>query len=580
MAIASANAVSPAPAVDNTTKANNSVVTSGNGSGDTFTDSLDAVLAPNGAADPKTSARNDNDAPAAQTVHGKLSKFKNKLMNGDAAIMLTPQQLQQQQAIIRKLSATNTGIDIPALRAALGKNGQAPGATPSIPVLDPVTGKVSMAQAANPAPANDTTAGAFDAAVNASITAQDTPSNPAANTPAVTADPSTTPAPADGTSTSTAATHAATQQKLVAALLNTATAPVLKDGQADGSQVPNEKIAHPAHAQKATAPDGAPDTATVQAMATNIAATAGATNSAGTAPASAMSVAVAEVTSKATPVTPTVTKIETAAMANAAQTATHTPTPQAKIEAQALPVKFDVTSANPKDKNTDSKSGGGNDDKNGAQTGSARTASSAPGQNSAPAPNLPDSQPAMPASTHADGSSANANLAAAANTQVTPTAPVQIAATLHVSQQPQQDAPTADQTTFAALGVAIAAKSRDGEKQFDINMHPADLGKIDVRISVGADGQAQAHLTAEHPQTLQLLKQDQTTLAQNLRDAGLNLANNGLNFSLKGEQQPSTPTFNARSRALSISAVQAADVSSASSNASLAPGDSRLDIRV
>jgi flagellar hook-length control protein FliK len=111
-------------------------------------------------------------------------------------------------------------------------------------------------------------------------------------------------------------------------------------------------------------------------------------------------------------------------------------------------------------------------------------------------------------------------------------------------------------------------------------MHPADLGKIDVRISVNSDGQAQAHLTAEHPQTLQLLKQDQTTLAQNLRDAGLNLANNGLNFSLKGEQQPSTPTFNARSRALSISAVQTADVSPTSSNASLAPGDSRLDIRV
>ena len=101
-----------------------------------------------------------------------------------------------------------------------------------------------------------------------------------------------------------------------------------------------------------------------------------------------------------------------------------------------------------------------------------------------------------------------------------------------------------------------------------------------MRISVDSSGQAQAHLTAEHPQTLQLLKQDQTTLAQNLRDAGLNLANNGLNFSLKGEQQSSTPTFNTRSRALSIAAVQTPDIVSTSSSANIAPGDSRLDILV
>ncbi|MBS0274724.1 MAG: flagellar hook-length control protein FliK [Proteobacteria bacterium] len=552
MALSSANAVSPAPAVDNTAKANASVAAAGNGTGDTFTDSLDAVLAPQSGGDANTPAKNDNGVPGAYSGQGKLSEFKNRLLNGDAAIMLTPQQLQQQQTIIRKLGATNTGIDIPALRAAMGKSGQVP--------------------------ANDTTAGAFDAAANAAAMAQAAPN--ASATAAVSSGPGVqaTPAPAEGISASNAATHAVTQDKLVAALLKTAEAPVLKDGQADGSQVPNAKIAHPTQAQKPTAPDSAPDTNTVQAMAASIAATAGATNSAGTAPAAAMSVAVAEVASKTAPVTPAVTKIETAAMANAAQTATHTPTPQAKIEAQALPVQFDAASANPKDKDAGSKSG--NEDKNQTQAGSARTASTVPSQNNAPAPNFPDTQPAAPAPAHANSTPANANLAAVANTQTTPVMQPQIAATLQVSPQQPQDAPAPDQTAFAALGIAIAAKSKDGEKQFDINMHPADLGKIDVRISVNSDGQAQAHLTAEHPQTLQLLKQDQTGLAQNLRDAGLNLANNGLNFSLKGEQQPSTPTFNARSRALSISAVQTADVSPTSSNASLAPGDSRLDIRV
>jgi flagellar hook-length control protein FliK len=573
MALSSANAVSPAPAVDNTAKANASVAATGTGTGGTFTDSLDAVLAPQGAADTKTSAKNDNDAHGGHFGHGKLSKFKNKLMNGDAAIMLTPQQLQQQQAIIRKLGATNTGVDIPALRAAMGKSAHIPGGTQAMPVLDPVTGKVSTAQPAGSAPANDASAEAFGAALNAATT-PDVSNSPAAAPLPNSATTQTTPATAGDASTS----KAATQQKLVAALLKTAKAPVLKDGQADGSKVPNAKIAHH-HTQKTTSSDDAQDAETVQSMAAKIAATTGATNSADTAHAAAKSVAVAEVASKTTPVTPTVTKIETAAMANATQTATHTPTPQAKIEAQALPVQFDAASASPKDKDSDSKSGNG--DKSQTQAGSARIANSAPSQSDAPAPNFPDAQPATPAPAHTNSASANANLSAAANTQVAaPTVQPQIAATLHVSQQPQQDAPTADQTTFAALGVAIAAKSKDGEKQFDINMHPADLGKIDVRISVNSDGQAQAHLTAEHPQTLQLLKQDQQTLAQNLRDAGLDVSNSGLSFSLKGEQQPSTPTFNARSRALSISAVQTADVSSISSQASLAPGDSRLDIRV
>jgi flagellar hook-length control protein FliK len=111
-------------------------------------------------------------------------------------------------------------------------------------------------------------------------------------------------------------------------------------------------------------------------------------------------------------------------------------------------------------------------------------------------------------------------------------------------------------------------------------MEPAELGRVDVRISVDAAGKAQAHLTADKPQTLQMLQRDSQTLERSLKDAGLNLSNNGLNFSLKGEQQSSTPTFVARNRALSINSVQTIDTVSSTSGTSTAPGDSRLDIRV
>lgn len=588
MALSSASAVSPAPAVDNTAKANTSAAASGNGSGGSFTDNLDSVLAQPDATDAKTSPENDNDVRAQLHGHRKFGKLKSKLKGGEAGIMLLPAQLQQQQAIIQKLGATNTGIDIPALRAAMGKGGQIPGKMHGLPTLDPVTGKVNVGQAVNPAAstAPQTFAEAMNAAVGtpAAGTGDAAAQNGVPSTPTTPATPdspavkgTTQTADAANADPSKAAVQATSQDKLVTALLKTATAPVLRAGQADGSKVPNAKIGHHAHSHKAAA--GTDDTETVQSMAVKIAATAGAADSSDAAQVAAKGVAVAEVASRTAPIAPTVTKIETAAMANATQTAIHTPTAQAKIEAQALPIPFDAKPSDSKDSNADSKSGSG--DKSPAQPGSVRNAADAPKSADATAPNFPDAQPSTPAPSHTNSASTNTNLATAVNTQATTpaTATPQIAATLHVSQQPQQNTP-ADQATFAALGVAIAAKSKDGEKQFDINMHPADLGRVDVRISVDADGKTQAHLSAEHPQTLQMLQNDKATLERNLRDAGLNVANNGLSFSLKGEQQPSTPTFNARSRALSISAIQTADSSSTSSHASLAPGDSRLDIRV
>jgi flagellar hook-length control protein FliK len=574
MALASANAVSPTPAVSNAAGANAPAALAGSGTGGTFTDSLEAVLAPQGAPG---AANGDDDTHLVMLGQGKLAKLKNKLKNGDPALVLVPQQIQQ-QAFLQKLQASNTGIDMPALRAALAKTDPNAG-TPAKPVLNPATG-----EAATPPTAPNALNSQSSAAPSAPMTAPQTagavnPANVAAPQTAA-ANPASSTAQADP---SKKAAHAATQKKLAAALIKTAQAPVVETGADDGSKVPNAKIANAKTPAKSSDKD---DTAAmsadaIQALGAKIAATAGAANTSGTAHSAARSVAVTEVAARTAPAVPTVTKLESAAMSNATDVATHQPAAQAKVEAQALPVQFDASTANSKDGDASSQNGQDNGTgKNAAQPGNTHAANDTPKSSPAPAPQVfaADQQPSAPthtpASTTANTDAGTGNVVAS-----TPVQPVHIATTLQVSQQTQHN-PAPDQTAFDALGVAIAARSKDGEKQFDINMHPADLGKIDVRISVDSDGKAQAHLTAEHPQTLQLLKQDQTTLAQNLRDAGLNLANNGLNFSLKGEQQPSTPTFNARSRSLSIEAVQTPDVVSSNSSASIAPGDSRLDIRV
>jgi flagellar hook-length control protein FliK len=136
----------------------------------------------------------------------------------------------------------------------------------------------------------------------------------------------------------------------------------------------------------------------------------------------------------------------------------------------------------------------------------------------------------------------------------------------------------------AALAVTIAAKSADGTRHFDIRLDPPELGRVDVRLTVDDAGKAQAALAVEKPQTLALLQKDSTHLERALKDAGLDLSQNGLSFSLKGQQQQNGNSGNmpgGRSRQLAVRAIVAADATaSALSTAGVSSSDTRLDIRV
>ena len=143
-----------------------------------------------------------------------------------------------------------------------------------------------------------------------------------------------------------------------------------------------------------------------------------------------------------------------------------------------------------------------------------------------------------------------------------------------------------DESTSASLdtlGVSIAAKSADGIKHFDIRMDPPELGRVEVRLSFGDDGKTQASLIVEKPQTLELLQRDAASLHRTLSSAGLDLSNNGLNFSLRGQdrQNDGGSVAKGRSRPLTVQAVVNTDTfSNSGSTMSLAPGDVRVDIRV
>ena len=77
---------------------------------------------------------------------------------------------------------------------------------------------------------------------------------------------------------------------------------------------------------------------------------------------------------------------------------------------------------------------------------------------------------------------------------------------------PQTDTPvhiavtTGAPTDLNALAVRIARHSDDGNNQFSIRLDPPSLGRIDIKLHVDSQGQAQAQLTADKPQTLDLLQ--------------------------------------------------------------------------
>lgn len=140
------------------------------------------------------------------------------------------------------------------------------------------------------------------------------------------------------------------------------------------------------------------------------------------------------------------------------------------------------------------------------------------------------------------------------------------------------------------LGVAIAARSLSGARQFDIRLDPPELGHVEVRLSIDRDGKAHAHLSADQQNTLDLLQKDSSSLTRALRDAGLNVAQDGLNFSLRqqgnqqanqqGSQNGQSHAQGSPARRLSASAAIAASGITLPTALRQAAADGRLDIRV
>lgn len=102
----------------------------------------------------------------------------------------------------------------------------------------------------------------------------------------------------------------------------------------------------------------------------------------------------------------------------------------------------------------------------------------------------------------------------------------------------QASAPSATQSTVPhsatqQIVVSLQKGPITKDTQLSIQLNPAELGRVEVKITIDATGKASAQIIAERADTLMLLQKDSSHLEKALQNAGLNNSAQDLHYSLK-----------------------------------------------
>lgn len=84
------------------------------------------------------------------------------------------------------------------------------------------------------------------------------------------------------------------------------------------------------------------------------------------------------------------------------------------------------------------------------------------------------------------------------------------------------------------VSMQLAKGTQEGLDRITIQLKPAHLGKVDVKLDIGHDGRLQAVIVADRADTLDLLQRDARLLERALQDAGFEADSGGLDFQLRG----------------------------------------------
>jgi len=85
--------------------------------------------------------------------------------------------------------------------------------------------------------------------------------------------------------------------------------------------------------------------------------------------------------------------------------------------------------------------------------------------------------------------------------------------------------------TVAHLAAQIVRRLEGRSTRFEIELHPNDLGAVDVRLEIGSDGRIAAQLAFDNPAAATDLRARADELRRMLEQAGFNVAEDALSFS-------------------------------------------------
>ena len=139
---------------------------------------------------------------------------------------------------------------------------------------------------------------------------------------------------------------------------------------------------------------------------------------------------------------------------------------------------------------------------------------------------------------HAGGNEAmnNSNQAANATQQSQQTQQTRESAPQQQAQHAQRNNLPGSAVT-EQISVKITKALQAGTDRISIQLKPAELGRVDVKMEMTHDGRVMTVVTAEKQDTLDLLRRDSSELQKALADAGLNSGD--MEFNLKGQEQQS-----------------------------------------
>jgi flagellar hook-length control protein FliK len=133
----------------------------------------------------------------------------------------------------------------------------------------------------------------------------------------------------------------------------------------------------------------------------------------------------------------------------------------------------------------------------------------------------PETKPASPIQTVAAGGNSGSVFIASVTPDAAMPLPI-IDASAPVKTVPLSNlANLPNGAAVTAIGAVIASEASAGTNRFIIRLDPPELGRIDVRLRFGRDGDVHARLIADRPETASLLIRDAAVLERALNTAGM-----------------------------------------------------------